>query len=119
MRARDHDQEDAIYFELTGIFTSYVHANWSNLDKQLNELNEYIKLTKNVDLGLESLRKYVHTLKNEIVYCRQKPKIKAQLFTKNKKVRKYRFGSDFCPNCNRFKNYEKECPYCNFHEMSY
>jgi hypothetical protein len=119
LRSQEKEQDDSIYFELTGIFTSYVHANWSNLDNRLNELNEYIKQIKNVDLGLESLKKYVYTMKYEIEYCRQKPKMKAQLFTKNRKVRKYRFGSDFCPNCNRFKNYEKECPYCNYHEISF
>jgi hypothetical protein len=111
-------ENDGIYEELTGVFTSYVHANWKDLDSKLNELRLFLIQTKNIELGIDNLKKYLYILKNEIETNRKKKKIKANLFTKTGKVRKYRFGSDFCPNCNRFKNYEKECPYCSYHEMT-
>jgi hypothetical protein len=112
-------ENDGFYEELTGVFTSYVHANWKDLDSRLNDLRIYIIQTKNFELGIENLKKYVYTVKSEIETNRKKNKAKAELFTKNRKVRKYRFGSDFCPNCNRYKNYEKECPFCYYHEMTF
>jgi hypothetical protein len=113
------DENDSVYQEFTGIFTSYVHANWKDLDSGLNDLGLYIVQTKNFELGIENLKEYVYTVKSEIEANRKKNKAKAELFTKNKKVRKYRFGSDFCPNCYRFKNYSKECPFCSYHEFSF
>ena len=99
------------------MFTSYVHANWNDLEKRLKLLQIYIKLIKDLDLEEQHLKRYVYIVKDHIELSRRKSKIKTTLFTKDKKLRKYRFGSDFCPNCTRFKNYEKECPFCDFHEM--
>ena len=119
MKGKTHDDLDAMFRELTGTFTSYVHANWDDPNAHLKELDNYILETRNINFGEENLKKYIELIKHEIQVSRKKKKVKANLFTKDKKVRKYRFGSDFCPNCNRFKNYEKECPYCNFHEITY
>jgi hypothetical protein len=113
------DEDDGIYQELTGIFTSYVHANWKDLDSRLDELRLYIIQTKNFELGTEHLKKYLSLVKSEIESNRKRKKVKAELFTKNRKVRQYRFGSDFCPRCNRFKNYSKECPFCYHHELTF
>ena len=119
MKAKAHDEMDAMFKELTGTFTSYVHANWDDPEIFIKELNNYIIETRNIDFGVENLKKYVEIVKHEIEKSRKNKKMKANLFTKDKRIRKYRFGSDFCPNCTRFKNYEKECPYCNFHEITY
>ena len=119
MKAKAQDDLDAMFKELTGTFTSFVHANWDDPDSHLKDLNNFILETRNINFGEKNLRKYVDIIKHEIQASIKKIKTKAKLFTKDKKVRKYRFGSDFCPNCTRFKNYEKECPYCNFHEITY
>jgi hypothetical protein len=99
------------------MFTSYVHANWKDLEKRIKLLRIYIKQTKDMDIEEENIKKYVYIVKDHIIQSRRKNKMKTRLFTKDKKFRKYRFGSDFCPNCSRFKNYEKECPFCSYHEM--
>lgn len=119
MKARAQVDLDAMFKELTGTFTSYTHVNWDDPDVYLKELNNYIIETRNINFGEENLKKYIQIIMDEIQKSKKKKKKKANLFTKNKKVRKYRFGSDFCPNCTRFKNYDKECPYCSYHEMTF
>jgi hypothetical protein len=99
------------------MFTSYVHANWKDPEKRLRLLKNYIKLTKNMDIEEGNLKRYIYIVKDHIKLNKRTKKMKTSLFTKDNKLRKYRFGSDFCPNCNRFKNYEKECPFCSYHEM--
>jgi hypothetical protein len=119
LKEKEQDDLDAMFRELTGTFTSYVHANWDDTDTNLKELNNYIIETRGIDFGVENLSKYIDIIQHEIQSSKKKNKTKAKLFTKDKKVRKYRFGSDFCPYCTRFKNYEKECPYCHFHEITF
>ena len=40
------------------------------------------------------------------------------LFSTNKNGDGIMLGSCFCPKCNGFKNFRKECPHCGFHEMT-
>lgn len=113
-----HD-DDQIYRDLIGIFTSYTLSNSKDLDERLEELKTFIEQTQNISLDLTSLRNYVYKMKEHIAYPNKLRRSEAKLFSKDRKVRRYKFGSDFCPSCGIFKNYEKECHRCGFHEMTF
>ncbi|UCH88701.1 MAG: hypothetical protein JSV49_10685 [Thermoplasmata archaeon] len=108
-----------VYRELAAIFHSYVLANWNNPTKRLKQLQSYIQRKKHITLELDQLNHYVNRMKINLKQPKIMAKTKAYLFTKEKRVRKYQFGSDFCPNCKTFKNYDKECFNCGYHEMTY
>jgi hypothetical protein len=112
-------EDDHIYRDLIGIFTSYTVTNYNDLDNRLEELRLFIQRTKNISLDLNSLRNYVYKMKMHMDFPKELVRSEAELFTKKRKVRKYKFGSDFCPSCGIFKNYEKECHRCGFHEMTF
>jgi hypothetical protein len=95
---------------------SYVLAQ-DNLDSHLQDLRKFL-LEINIKLDLESLRREVYKIKEKLQKPRKFLELKASLFTKDRYLRKYRFGSDFCPSCKIFKNYEKECPYCGYLELT-
>lgn len=101
---------------LEGALVSYALAQ-EDLDARLEDLRKYLK-NISVELDLEALRKEVYNVKKRLQKPRKYAELKASLFTKEGKVREYQFGSDFCPRCKLFKNYEKECPYCGYLEMT-
>ncbi len=100
---------------LEGMLVSYVLAQ-EDPDARLEELRFFLK-TKGIDIDTPTLGKQVHKVKKSIEHPKKMVELKAKLFNKEGTIRKYRFGSDFCPKCRMFKNYEKECPYCGHLEM--
>ncbi len=99
-----------------GAITSYVLAHRDNPEKHVKELTKYLAQRVkgiNEEAILQEIRRVIERM-NEPGH---EAALKATLFTKDGKVRKYRNGSDFCEKCGMFKNYEKECPYCGHHEM--
>ncbi|MDI6887403.1 MAG: hypothetical protein QMC98_02025 [Candidatus Thermoplasmatota archaeon] len=101
---------------LEGSLVSYVLAQ-EDLELRLEDLRKFLRAI-NIELDLETLRKEVYNTKKCIAKKREWAELEARLFTKEGTVRKYRFGSDFCPKCKMYKNYEKECPYCKYLEMT-
>jgi hypothetical protein len=115
----EQDDGDDIYKELAGILHSYVLSNWKDPKRRLKLLQSYIFRKKKLSLEIDQLNQYVIRMKSHIKHPKMMAKMKANLFTKNNKIRKYQFGSDFCPKCRSFKNYVKECSFCGYHEMTY
>lgn len=102
--------------DVEGALVSYVLAQ-EDLDSRLEELRCFLR-TKKVDIDIETLRKEVYKVKKNVEHPKKMTELTAKLFNKDGEVREYRFGSDFCPECRLFKNYEKECPYCGHLEMT-
>ena len=102
--------------DIEGALVSYVLAQ-EELDSRLEEFRHFLR-TKNVDIDIGTLRKEIHRVKKNIDQPKKMRELTAKLFNKDEEVREYRFGSDFCPECRLFKNYEKECPYCGHLEMT-
>lgn len=100
---------------LEGMLVSYVLAH-ENIDSHLEELRYFLK-TKGIDMDALTLKIEVQKVKKSVEHPKKMTELKAKLFNKECTVRKYRFGSDFCPKCRMFKNHEKECPYCGHLEM--
>jgi len=100
-----------------GVITSYVLVHRDNPEKHVTELEKYI--TQRIKgINTETVRQEIKRVIKHMDEPRKEATLKAKLFTKNGKVRKYRYGSDFCEKCGMFKNYEKECPYCGHHEIT-
>jgi hypothetical protein len=99
-----------------GVITSYVLAHRDNPEKHVKELAEY--MTQRVKgINEEEIRQEIRRVIDRMNKPGDEAALKATLFTKDGKVRKYRDGLDFCEKCGMFKNYEKECPYCGHHEI--
>lgn len=96
---------------------SYIHAGGTEKDKKkLRELHNYLKAI-GIDIDYEVLKLEIEHARTKIAHKKALQKAEAELFARGK-VRKFRYGSAFCPHCGMFKNYEKECPYCGYHEMT-
>ena len=85
----------------------------------LTELREYLK-TKGIDIPEEDLKREIELIRLKRDQKLYLERIEALLFTPDGRMKppSFRYGSAFCPRCGLFKNYEKECPHCGFHEMS-
>ena len=103
---------------LRSLLLSYTFAQGDDLHKNINDLQEFLQASGLGMLDVDELREKVDLIKEEEKKIKHDQETMANLFTENKKVRTYRFGSSFCPKCNMFKNYEKECPYCKYLEMT-
>jgi hypothetical protein len=102
---------------LQSILISYVNAHETE-EGNIEELRSYIRSKGLGELPVEDLRKRVamiREIRQASVYQSQQL---ADLFTPEHQLRVYQFGSPFCPNCHLFKNYEKECPYCSYLELT-
>jgi len=89
-----------------------------DVNENLQELQEFLLTSGIGPINIDDLRKKIDTIKKEEKKIKHRQNLMAKLFTQDKKVRTYQFGSDFCPKCNMFKNYEKECPYCKYLEIT-
>jgi hypothetical protein len=89
-----------------------------DLDENLSELQAFLRETGIGTINIYELKEKVSNIKKREEKLKHDKKIIAKLFTRSKQIRRYQFGSSFCPNCHMFKNYEKECPYCKYLEMS-
>lgn len=99
------------------ILINYALINWEEPKKNLTHLQKYIERIKNVNIGIDELDGYVKKTKIQIYDPIELSKSKAILFTEDKKIRIIKFGSDYCPNCEKFKNNERECEHCGFFEL--
>ena len=98
-------------------------------------INSFMLAQDDPTENLELLQRYLHkkgfgkvskkALKKEISSQlkrkKEKKKLKkmeAKLFKKEDEERKFRYGSAFCGNCNMYKDYQKECPYCGDLEIT-
>lgn len=100
-----------------GVITSYVLAHRDNPEKHVTEMAEYIA-QRIKGINAETVRQEIRRVIERMNKPKEEVALKAKLFTTDGKVRKYRYGLDFCEKCGMFKNYEKECPYCGHHEMA-
>ncbi len=100
-----------------GVITSYVLAHRDDPEIHITELAKYI--ARRIEgINAETVRQEIKRVIKHMDEPKKETALKARLFTKNGKIRKYRYGSDFCEKCGMFKNYEKECPYCGHHETT-
>lgn len=106
---------------LKRIINSYILAQDDPMDKEkLRSLRLYLN-----QRGIERIRmKYlVKKIKEQKEKKKKKKRLRemeTELFKKDeetKETKKYRYGSSFCPNCNMYKDYQKECPYCGKLEL--
>lgn len=103
---------------LQRLITSYVNAH-DGPQEDLEELKRYVRQEGLGDVPMEELHQRVQSVRDSRKLAAIRFQQQATLFTREKSVRTYRFGSPFCPNCHLFKNYEKECPHCSHLEMTY
>ena len=114
---REHYGNKRSSYNLETIIISYSMVN-EHPKKNLKDLHFYLLSEGITDISLKELKlmvdKAVLNVKMDLI----KPSLKAKLFTDKGELRKYQFASDFCPKCGVFKNYNKECKFCGYHEMS-
>lgn len=103
--------------KLRASLLSYAFAQ-ENSDENLSELQTFLLASGFGPIDISKLKERVNLIKKEEAKLKLDQKRMANLFTRSKQVRRYQFGSSFCPNCHMFKNYEKECPYCKYLEMT-
>lgn len=102
---------------LETIVLSYALVN-NAPEKNIKDLHFYLVSEGLADISLGKLRAMVMKAVTNVRMDMIEPALKAKLFTKDGKIRPYKFGSDFCPECGVFKNYHKECTFCGHHELS-
>jgi hypothetical protein len=102
---------------LKDILINYALMNWDEPDKNIGNLQKYIENTKKMDIGLDILNSFVKETKEQMYNPLELSRSKAVLFTRDKKIRIIKFGSDYCPNCHNYKNNERECQHCGFFEL--
>jgi hypothetical protein len=100
-----------------GALVSYVLAQ-EEPDQRLHELQRYLATALHVNFELDALKNEVARIKAKLAGAKERERLIATLFTKDGELRKYRFGKAFCAKCGLFKNYEKECPYCGYLELT-
>jgi 7-keto-8-aminopelargonate synthetase-like enzyme len=103
--------------KLRSSLLSYTFAQ-ENLDENLSELQTFLIATGLGPIDISKLKEKLNCIKKEEEKLKHDQKRIAKLFTRSKQVRRYQFGSSFCPSCHMYKNYEKECPYCKYLEMT-
>jgi DNA-binding GntR family transcriptional regulator len=103
--------------EISGIISNYTLNNWNRTKKDINQLKSYIKQTRHINIGSKELSAYIRNFKKEIKSLLEITTTKAVLLTKENKVKIYKFSSELCPQCGKYKNFEKTCPYCEHMEL--
>ncbi len=83
----------------------------------LAKLSIYIKSELGKDISLPELRENVDRIKTIDRHQTTQRKAFNRLFSPEDKERTYKYGSAFCPECGMYKDYAKECSYCQYHEM--
>jgi ribosomal protein L32 len=84
--------------------------------QDLNVLKRYIKQTQSIDIAVHELNNFITLFKDQIKYPLEISNNKAVVFTNENQVKIIKFGSETCPRCNEYKNFEKTCPYCSYTE---
>lgn len=104
--------------KLRAALLCYTFAQKDDLNENLEDLQKFLLVYGAGPVNINDLREKIDLIKKEEEKIKHRQSLMAKLFTPDKKVRGYQFASDFCPKCNMFKNYEKECPYCKYLEMT-
>ena len=104
---------------VTGMIISYVDSGGTEDDTQkINKLRYLIMQETRIRVDAEYIRKKVSFLRKEWENKEKLEKTIGDVFGRDLPDPRYRMGSGFCPKCKRFKNFEKECPFCSNLEMS-
>ena len=115
--AKKKQELNGVQKALYGTLLSYVKAGGTESDtKKLKMLQRYLS-EMGFSTDLDALKFDIADIRSKLDGSRFNEEQEAALFTKGKKPRRYKYGSAFCPSCGMYKNYDKECPYCEFHEM--
>ena len=102
-----------------GMIVSYVDAGGTVGDeRKIGWLRELIKAETGIEVDDNYIKKKVRQLHMEMEKDRKRDGILKELYRKDLPEPNFRFGSAFCSKCRRFKNYSKECPFCNHLELS-
>lgn len=103
--------------QLKRVINSYILAQ-DDPTENLEMLQKYLRKKGFGDVSPNTLKKHIKTQLEEQKEKKELKKMEAQLFKKEKEQKKYRYGSAFCDNCDMYKDYKKECPYCGSLEMT-
>lgn len=99
------------------IINSYLLAQ-DDPTENIDTLQEYLREKGIGEVSKDLIKKEI---KRQLEH-RKKEKIlqmmETDLFKREKEQKKYRYGSAFCPECDMFKDHQKECPYCGKLEMT-
>lgn len=105
--------------KLKRIINSYILAQDEPHDEQKLRLLQRYLYTKNIGkVDLDVLKKYIERRLKTKERNKKLKKMETKLFKKDEEAKKIRYGSGFCPNCGMYKDYQKECPYCNKLELT-
>ncbi len=99
------------------VINSYILAQEEPLDK-LRLLQRYLQKKGIADISLKELKTEVKRQMAKDRKDENLSRMEAKLFTRSGESREYKYGSAFCGNCNMYKDYKKECPYCGDLEMT-
>ncbi len=100
------------------IVKSYLMVHREKPYRKLKTLQRYLKKKNIANIKLKSLRDMVKSQIEKEEEMEKIEEMEAELFTKDGEVKNYKYGSAFCKNCDKYKDYEKECPYCGSLEMT-
>lgn len=100
------------------IVRSYLLVHKDDPYRKLKTLQKYLKKKKKAKIKLKTLRDIVDAQLENEEKQKKLDEMEAELFTRDGDVKNYKYGSAFCRNCDMYKDYEKECPYCGSLEMT-
>jgi len=96
---------------------SYILAQ-DDLAENLELLQKYLKKKGIGEISTEVLKKEIKSQLKKRREKKRMEKIETKLFKKDDEEKKIRYGSAFCGNCEMYKDYQKECPYCGDLEIT-
>lgn len=111
--------QSAVETRLQAILNSFVSVQEDITDHDIQNLTDFVNQQTVGDFTSDQIRERVEDIKDQDQMVQMKRQQVAELFAPDHLVRPIRFGSPFCPNCHMFKNYDKECPYCQYLEITY
>ena len=104
---------------VTAMIYSYVYAGGTEDEsKKIDKLRYLIKEESGYMVDAKYVREKVSFLRDQMDRTKKMERTIAEVFGKDLPDPRYRMASVFCPECKRFKNYEKECPFCAHFEMT-
>ncbi|MGA1872271.1 MAG: hypothetical protein ACMUHY_01240 [Thermoplasmatota archaeon] len=87
-------------------------------DEDLKDLRMYIEAYHDMRFSSKQLEALIREEMTNIAVEMKAKHMEEELFAPNENEKRVYLGSCFCPRCSRFKNYKKECPHCEHHEMT-
>ena len=105
--------------KVQAILDSYLDAQDEIDNQSVQKLTQFLNQQQLGDFSSQQIQKRLDQIQQRNQKIMIKRRTIAELFAQDHQVRKIRFGSAFCPQCHMFKNYDKECPYCQFLEITY